>query len=360
MNFIECYIRLNVVINYIKKMKILFIGKNYGNSKLSYNAIKKIHSKTEFLATENILSKIEHFIFYNFFPNLFNHKINEFYEKKIIKKYDLFFFYNNEYVNENLISKIKENNSKAFYYCGDNPFVNRDRKRWKLLIKVIDKFDLVIFQQKNRIKYVKKFNIKKYITILPPYFKNAHVRDNKKPKKNIIFFGTWFPERGKFFYELIKLGIKIDIYGPRWNKDKKYYKYLKPHIHLNTYNAQQFANIISNYKIAIALYSKENDDDLSNRSIEIPAIGSLICSQKSKTLEKILIANKEAIYFNTPNECFKKCLYLLNNEKIIDKIRINGQKKILKILRPEAQNVFKKILTPNLLKKNNKKFIINY
>ena len=58
-------------------------------------------------------------------------------------------------------------------------------------------------------------------------------------------------------------------------------------------------------------------------------------------MEKILIANKEAIYFNTPNECFKKCLYLLNNEKIIDKIRINGQKKILKILRPEAQNVFK-------------------
>ena len=67
-------------------MKILFIGKNYGNSKLSYNAIKKIHSKTEFLATENILSKIEHFIFYNFFPNLFNHKINEFYEKKNHKK----------------------------------------------------------------------------------------------------------------------------------------------------------------------------------------------------------------------------------------------------------------------------------
>ena len=53
-------------------MKILFIGCNSGNSKLAYKAIKKIHRKTELLAVDNLLTKIENVIFYHLFPSLFN------------------------------------------------------------------------------------------------------------------------------------------------------------------------------------------------------------------------------------------------------------------------------------------------
>ena len=341
-------------------MKILFIGGNSGNSKLAYQAINKIYRKTELLAVDNLLTKIEYAIFYHLFPSLFNYKINLFFKKKIKKKYDLFFFYNCEFINENLITKIKQSNSKAYFYCADNPFLPRDKQRWQLIKKVINKFDLVIFQQKNREKYVKKFKISKYVTILPPYFKGVHVRHNVRPKKNVIFLGTWYPERGKFFYELIKLGLKVDIYGSHWQKDKKYYELIKQHIHLKNYQAHELSKIISNYKIGIALYAKDNDDDFSNRSIEIPAIGSLICSERSQALEKVLIENKEAVYFNTVKDCFNKCSHLLNNIKTIHKIRKSGQKKILNILKPEGERVFKKILSKNFIKKYNKKFIINY
>lgn len=267
-------------------MNILFIGAKSGNSYLAYKTLKLINKKVDLINTDEILTNLEKKIYYFLYPQLYIKKINKFYQIKIIKKYDKVFFYNCEYITEKIIDFFKKNKIKTIFYCADNPFLKRDKKRWNLVKEIINKFDLVIFQQKNREKYIKQYKIKNFVTILPPYFKKNHYKKSKKSIKDIVFVGTWFKERGIFFYKLLKLGLKVDIYGNRWDKDKHYYKYLKKNINLKFYKAHQVRDIINNYKIALALYSKENDDDISNRSIEIPASGGLICSENSKILKK--------------------------------------------------------------------------
>ena len=333
-------------------MKILFIGKNYGHSKLNYKAIKSLHPKTTFLDSSKIIKGIYYHIFYHLMPSLFNNIITNFYKNNITQKYDLIFFSNVEFINHEVIKKLRKKTNNIYFYCSDNPFVNRDKKKWELIKSVISKFDLMIFHQKSREKYIKKFKIKKYVIIIPPYYKDLQFNNYKKKtnKRNICFVGTWFPERGKFFYELKKLGLEFNIYGPRWDKDKKYYKYLKDNITLKRLSINECAKIVSTYKIGISLLSKDNNDDITHRCIEIPAIGSLLCCQRTKTMKKILIENKEAIYFDTPKECFNQCKKLVNNEKRLNKISKNGNHKITKILRPEARRVFKSVLNPQLLK----------
>ena len=70
--------------------------------------------------------------------------------------------------------------------------------------------------------------------------------------------------------------------------------------------------------------------------------------------------NKEAIYFNNPSECVKKCKNLLNNSKLRYKISKSGHNKITKVLRPEAERIFKKILKPSYLNKNINKFLYKF
>ena len=53
----------------------------------------------------------------------------------------------------------------------------------------------------------------------------------------------------------------------------------------------------------LCLFSEENKDTITARSKEIPAIGTLLCSLRTKAMKKILVENKEAIYFATPKVC---------------------------------------------------------
>lgn len=340
-------------------MKILFIGENKGNSIYTYFTFKKLNSTTKFINTTNILSKLNYHLFCKFNPNIFKFKIKRYFINKLSnKKYDLIFIFNCEFISDEVLQILKSCSKKIYFVCLDNPFLKRDFKRWNLLLEVINKFDLVIFQQKNREKFAKRFHIKNFITILPPFFKEIQKPLKKNPKLDVVFIGTWFPERGFFFYELKKRGLNVDIYGPRWDRDIKYYRFLKKNIHLKHYSLSKIPKILNKYKIAIALYSKGNNDDISNRSIEIPISGTVICSEKSKTLEKILIKNKEAIYFKNANECKINCIKLLKNPKKIKKISFNSKNKLINKYNPESEYVYDKIINYDYLKIKKEKFVI--
>lgn len=341
-------------------MKILFIGPHKASSKYNYQSIKKIYKNTDLLDTQKIkFNKIQHYFYQHINPKIFNNKIDFFYKDKIKKKYDIIFINNESLITKKTFLYIKKYSKKILYFCGDNPFIKRDNLRWKNLNESFSLIDLIIFHINSRKIYAKKFKINNYLLTLPPYYKKIHLNNIKlRKKKNIVFIGTWFPERGKFFYELKKLGLDFDIYGSRWEKDKKYYSFLKENIK-KTLKYEETVKIIKNYKINLGLLSKENKDDITRRCIEIPAVGSLLCCQRTNTLKKILKENKEAIYFSNSKECYKKCVYLLKNDHKIKDISIKGNIKVRKKLKLESENIFKKILNFNLIR-NKKKLILKY
>ena len=339
-------------------MKILFIGKIKGNSRLTYQTIKEIYKETEFIDINKIFKyKIFYIIFYHLSPEFFNLYIFYFFKKKIKKKYDLIYINNCEFINRSSIRLMKKKSDKIYFYCEDNPFVSRDKKRWKLTTKCFDLFDLVIFHQRNRLKYIKEYNIKKYIVIIPPYFNKLVNNIKKKKNQDIVFIGTWFPERGKFFYELKKMGLKFKIYGLRWDQDRRYFNILKKNIILKGINLKNVMKIYKNSKISIGLLSKGNDDDITRRCIEIPISKSLLCSEETETLKDLFIENKEAVYFRNSKECYEKCNLLLKNSKLLNRISINGFKKVKTTLKLDANKIFKKILNPKFINELKKPLI---
>ena len=78
----------------------------------------------------------------------------------------------------------------------------------------------------------------------------------------------------------------------------------------------------------ICLPNTQNDDDITNKSLEIPAVGSLLLAKDSKAHNEIFIESEDAFFFKNANDCFKTCSYLLNNMTTIKNVSISGHKKI--------------------------------
>ena len=328
--------------------KALFIGSKFGNSYLELLTLKKFYKKVDFIDDKKILNfnKISRKIFHHITPYIFEKKISNYILKKINTTYELIYVRSGEFISEDLIIKLKKKTKKIVYYCDDNPFVKRDKQRWKLFLPAAKYYDLLIFHQESRIKLSKKFNLKNTFLTLPPYDEQVHRKKNSqinKKKNDVVFIGTWFPERGVFFTELIKLGLNIKIYGTGWTKDPNY-NYLKSKVYLGHVGYNKYGRIIQNSKIALALFSDQNEDLITRRVTEITAIGTLLCSYKTNTMLKYYLENKEVIYFKTVHECYNRCNYYLNNKKLLKQIALKGKYKTTKILKASNYENIKKII----------------
>ncbi len=339
-------------------MKILFIGPNKLSSKHKLLCLKKNFKYVDYIDGYKAFkfNKIYEKIFWHISSKLFENQINNYFLSKIKnKKYDLIFVDSGELVGEKLIKILKKICKKIVFYCNDNPFVKRDKKKWQLCLNSLKFYDLVVFHNKSRIIPSRKLGVKKTLLVLPSYQKKVHyplkIKNKKRVYKNdVIFIGTWEPFRGLFFKELIELGLNIKIFGGLWEKDSNY-NFLKDHIRLGHVNDKKYTKLIYESRIAICIPSVGNNDDITKRSIEIPAIGTLLCALRTKTHKNVFIENKEAIFFKDSIECFKKCQKLLKNQSKIDEIANKGYIKITKTLKTDFETVIKKIVKTLIKKK---------
>ena len=333
-------------------MKILFIGTIFGNAHLQFNTLRRLYKKVDKIEPFKKFSKSRIFtqLFCHISPKIFEYAINTYVLSQIKHDYDLIYVKSGEFIGEKLINILKKKTKKIAFFCNDNPFLKRDNQRWKLFLKAAKYYDLIVFQDQSRIKLSKKNNLNNTLLVLPPYDEVVHKKKFiDKTKKNyyendVIFVGTWSHKKGVFLKKLIDLGIKTKIYGSRWHKDKNY-QLLKNKIKLGHFKNQVYSKLIQRTKIALCLFADENLDTITARSIEIPAIGTLMLSARTPAMKKVLIENKEAIYFNNAKECAEKCKYYLNNHKKRKKIAQMGNRKVTKILKSSNTFLIKKIIS---------------
>tara|TARA_Y100000741_G_scaffold364909_1_gene357618 strand:- start:2191 stop:3204 length:1014 start_codon:yes stop_codon:yes gene_type:complete len=332
-------------------MKILFIGPKLGNSYIQFLNLKKIYKNVDIIDSNKafFLPYITKRIFYHISPKILELNFNSYILSKIKKDYDLIYVKSGEIIGKKLILELKKKTKKIVYFCNDNPFVKRDKQRWKLFLHAAKFYDLIAYQDISRIKLSKKLGLKNSLLVLPPYELNIHKkqkltpREKNKFKNDVIFIGTWSYQKGAFIKKLIEFGLNIKIYGGLWDKDPNY-NLIKSRIVLGHVFNPNYSKLIQNAKIALCLFAEGNLDTITARSIEIPAIGTLLVSLRTKSMKKVFIENKEAIFFKTPKECFKKCQYYLNNNMKANKISKNGNIKITKVLKPSNDQLIRKIV----------------
>ncbi len=165
------------------------------------------------------------------------------------------------------------------------------------------------------------------------YYPNFHKEplltqeDRAKWQTDVLFVGSQFAHRAKLLAQLVH-SVKADyaIYGNNWNKIAQSSP-LTPFIKKRPIFGEDMAKAIRSAKITLGFLAKENRDDYTQRTFEIPACGGLMLMERTARQQAFFREGVEAEFFDADNieELCQKVQLLLHDEPRREAIRRAGQ-----------------------------------
>jgi spore maturation protein CgeB len=252
------------------------------------------------------------------------------------KSYEFCVVNHGETISPALVRFLKKRCTAVTCYNADNPFVTRDRRKWRIALQALPYYDSFCTPRASSMEQAYARGAKHVIWFTQAADEVVHrprefnVEDSKKYSSDVAFVGTWMPERGVFVAELLKAGVPIKIFGANWTKAAEY-EQIKPAIVINGFlGDEDYVRAIQYSKILLGMLSEENEDLHTGRSVEIPAIGSLLCAKRTEQHISMYVKGCEAVFWDGAVECTRICLELLENPSMIDSISKAGNEKMMK------------------------------
>ena len=233
--------------------------------------------------------------------------------------YDVVWVDNGETVGKRLASALRARCHRMVNHNLDNPFTGRDGLRWRLFLAALPVYDLFVTPRRSSQVAAMKAGAVRAVEMMQTADEEVHrlavLTDAERQRfgSDVVFAGTWMPERGPFMKELLQRGVPLRIIGPRWTKAPEY-EVLAPVVTSASMDDDTYVKVISGAKIAVGLLSSGNGDIHTTRSLEIPAIGTLFCGPRTPDHEKLYEDGREAVFFKDAGECADLCLALLGDE----------------------------------------------
>lgn len=243
--------------------------------------------------------------------------------------FDLVIVDHGELVSPSAVVALKKLGKIVVNYNQDNPYVPRDGHRWRLFLKALPFYDLIVSPRTSSAEAASRAGARRVLAVRFAADEAVHRpiemldEDRARFSAEVVFVGTWMPERGPFVLRLVERGVPLRIYGARWRKAPEYDK-LRSRIVLGSLDGDDYVKAIRGASIAIGLLSKGNEDLHTTRSLEIPAIGTLFCAERTTDHLAMYKDGEEAIFWNDADECAAQCLALLAQPKRIKQIAAAG------------------------------------
>ncbi len=249
-----------------------------------------------------------------------------------------------------LICDLKQRARFVLNYNLDDPYGSRDGDKWRLYLRSVPVYDLIAVARDCNVPEAYALGAKDVMRVYMSADEVFHAPrpvsalDRDKWKSEVSFIGTWMPERGPFFEQLVARGIPLSLWGNQWHRAREW-PVLRPYWRGPGLGREDdYAMAIQSAKVCIGMLSKGNRDFCTTRSFEVPHLGGLLCAERTCEHEALYRENEEAVFWSDPDECALKCRRLLAEDEWRRRVARNGQ---LRHLRNETtnENVMRQILS---------------
>lgn len=305
-------------------MKIAYIGQANGTSLQRAKALERLGHQVTIISPWAWLGKskwISRWLFHTGGIGV-GLLINKRLHSEVMRVFsDLIWINQGEFLDQNCLNLLRDTGVPIINYINDDPFGSRDKKRFTHFLQAIPLYDLIAVPREVNVVEAKKLGSRKVIRIWMSADEMAHSPRMPTQEEKLIyasevaFIGTWMPERGPFLAELINRDIPLSIWGDNWRKAREW-SVLKPYWRgSGLRDNKSYSDAILSAKICLGLLSKDNRDLHTTRSIEIPAIGGLLCAERSAEHLQLYDEGVEAVFWSNASECAEICKKLLVDEK---------------------------------------------
>lgn len=313
-------------------VRMLYIGLDDGTSLDRANAYRRLGHEVTHLNTRRLLPHgqwIDHITW-----QLGDYWLSSLLYRRLAqwlagKHFDYCHVDASEWLGPAAVRLLKQHCTKVVNYNIDDPTGPRDSKRFMCYRRAVPEYDLLCVVRHENIDEVKALGARQVLCVRRSADEVSHAprkiteTDRLTWAADVLFIGTWMPERGPFLLELIRLGVPLTIRGARWQKAPEW-PALKNHWKGGHLTGDDYAKAIQCAKVNLGLVSEGNRDQHTTRSAEIPALGGLLCAKRTDDHAQMYQDNKEAVFWDTPEECAQICLNLVHNSHVAEAIRNAG------------------------------------
>jgi len=246
-------------------------------------------------------------------------------------EFDLVWVNTGDLVGPELVRNLRQRAKCVLNYNNDDPFGTRDKNKWRLYLRSVPLYDLVVVVRDCNVTEACKMGA---IDVLRVYMSSDEVihaprklspGDRAKWQSEVAFIGTWMPERGPFMAYLIEHGIPLTIWGDRWSKADEW-PVLRSHWRgPGLYDDDSYAMAVQCAKVCIGMLSKGNRDLCTQRSFEIPHLGGVLCAERTPEHLALYEEDVQAVFWNDAGECVEQCKRLLSDEPWRNQVARSGQ-----------------------------------
>ena len=315
-------------------MKILFVHPPTGNAYELFKAFKENpECSIELLSNEknktfSLLYKIRYKLKVQ--SDLYNY--NKLLVTTDLSNIDVVFIVKGTMIYPNTLKKIKQRyrNIKIVSWALDNMYVWHNRTLFYTL--GLKYYDLVSTTKTNNVEELTRIGAKKVFFHNNAYSKKVHrplPNKSSKYSHDVLFIGALEKERFESMRFLAEHGLEVHIYTDSWQEAIFKSNSTNLIIHPGGLYGDDYAEAISNSKVALCFLRKINRDQQTTRSIEIPACGGCMVAEQTEEHLGLFEADKEAVFFKNDTELLHKVKALLTNPRRRIEIAKNGLQRCL-------------------------------
>ena len=236
---------------------------------------------------------------------------------------------NGEWVSPGVVARLRERSHKIINYNIDDPFGPRDRQRFSAYRKALRHYDMVAVVREQNVEEARSLGARRVLRVWRSADEVSHAPRSLTPADrvawdcDVLFLGTWMPERGPFLLDLVRLGVPLTLRGANWHKAPEWHT-LRSFWKGGAIEGDDYAKAIQCARINLGLLSKGNRDLHTTRSLEIPALGGLLCAER--TIEHLAMyrEGQEAVFWADAAECANQYAALLSNNASRESIASHG------------------------------------
>lgn len=127
-----------------------------------------------------------------------------------------------------------------------------------------------------------------------------HLSHTRKPVYDVAFVGGWDPEREAWLDE-VSARFAVSVWGPRYWVTRTRHDSPLRRSWRGELRGQDAADVIASSRITLNLLRAQNLPDGTNmRTFEVPGVGGLLASTRSRGASELFPENEAAVYFDTP------------------------------------------------------------
>lgn len=320
---------------------ILYLGQNCGTSRHRANALRRLGYEVEsldpwdFLPTDKITKRILGKLAHEMSPLFMEPYVRLRLMSRLKgRHFDIIWNNQNELIGAASARFLKQHTRFMVSYINDDPFGQRDKKRFSLFLQGLPFYNLIAVVRQVNVREAYAAGACNVLRIYMSADEVAHQPLLSPREKlgqwqsDVAFVGTWMPERGPFLKRLLELGVPLTIYGDRWNKAPEW-PMLKKVWRGPGVSGEEYVKAIQGAKICLGLLSKDNRDSHTTRTAEIPYIGSILCAERTEEHLALYREDEEAVFWDTPKKCAEKCFQLLGSQDLRIRIAKAGRERCI-------------------------------